>query len=78
MNSTPPFGTSAENPGTHDLVRNHLMIRFFPRSIFLIVISHKVLLITVKETTKQKHKTSVCFTVVWLRGIESVRRVEVN
>jgi hypothetical protein len=34
--------------------------------------------ITVKETTKQKHKTSVCFTVVWLRGIESVRRVEVN
>ena len=24
MNSTPPFGTSAENPGTHDLVRNHM------------------------------------------------------
>ena len=40
--------------------------------------SQVFIIITVKETTKQKHKTSVCFTVVWLRGIESVRRVEVN
>ena len=27
MNSTPPFGTSAENPGAHDLSRYHKLMR---------------------------------------------------